>query len=49
MTGHACSQLVSNKRWADCGLYDVVGKTLERLDTPEAAVNMARKCLGRQR
>ena len=38
MTTHPYSQLVSYKRWADRGLYDVVGQNVERLDTRDAAV-----------
>jgi hypothetical protein len=38
MIGHSYSQLVSYKRWADRGLYDVVGQKLEWLDAQEAAV-----------
>src|SRR5262245_45707628 len=38
MISHPYSQLVSYKRWADRGLYDVVGQKLERLDTQDAAV-----------
>jgi uncharacterized damage-inducible protein DinB len=38
MIGHSYLQLVSYKRWADRGLYDVVGQQLERLDTHDAVV-----------
>jgi uncharacterized damage-inducible protein DinB len=38
MIGHRYSQLVSYKQWADRGLYEVVGQTLERLNTQDAAV-----------
>jgi uncharacterized damage-inducible protein DinB len=38
MIGHPYTQLVSYKRWADRGLYDVVGRQLAGLDTQDAAV-----------
>src|SRR5215510_11720763 len=38
MIANQYSQLVSYKRWADRGLYDVVGRKLEQLNPPEAAV-----------
>jgi uncharacterized damage-inducible protein DinB len=38
MIGHPYSQLVSYKRWADRGLYDMVGQKLDRLDSQESAV-----------
>jgi uncharacterized damage-inducible protein DinB len=38
MTNHAYSQLIHYKRWADQGLYDVVGSTLDRLDAADATV-----------
>jgi uncharacterized damage-inducible protein DinB len=38
MIGDRYSQLVSYKQWADRGLYEVVGQTLERLNTQDAAV-----------
>jgi uncharacterized damage-inducible protein DinB len=38
MIDHPYSQLVSYKRWADRGLYDVVGQKLERLHTQDRAV-----------
>jgi uncharacterized damage-inducible protein DinB len=38
MTGHPYSQLVYYKRWADRGLYRVVGEALERLDGQDAAL-----------
>lgn len=36
MTHRAFTQLVRYKRWADRGLYDVVGPHLDRLDTTDA-------------
>jgi len=38
MIDHPYSQLVSYKRWADHGLYDVVGQNLGWLDRQDAAV-----------
>jgi len=38
MIGHPYSQLVSYKRWADRGLYDVVGRKLDRLAPQDSAV-----------
>jgi uncharacterized damage-inducible protein DinB len=38
MTGHPYSQLVHYKQWADRGLYDVVGRNLDRLDAQDAAI-----------
>jgi len=39
MTGHY-SQLVAYKRWADRGLYEVIGRSFERLDAQDAAILM---------
>ena len=38
MTGHPFSRLVDYKQWADRGLYDVVGRSLDRLDTQDRAI-----------
>jgi uncharacterized damage-inducible protein DinB len=38
MACHPYSQLVGYKQWADRGLYDVVGRKLDRLDTQDAAI-----------
>lgn len=38
MTGHPYSQLVCYKQWADRGLYEVVGRNLDRLDAQDAAI-----------
>jgi uncharacterized damage-inducible protein DinB len=38
MTCHPISQLVGYKQWADRGLYDVVGRNLDRLDAQDAAI-----------
>jgi hypothetical protein len=38
MIGHSYSRLVSYKRWADRGLYDVVGPALGRLEAQESAI-----------
>jgi uncharacterized damage-inducible protein DinB len=38
MTRRPYSQLVHYKQWADRGLYDVVGRNLDRLDAPDAAI-----------
>jgi uncharacterized damage-inducible protein DinB len=38
MTCHPYSQLVRYKQWADRGLYDVVGRNLDRLDVQDAAI-----------
>ena len=38
MTGHPYSQLVRYKQWADRGLYDVVGRNLDRLNAQDAAI-----------
>lgn len=38
MTGHPYSQLVRYKQWADRGLYDVVGRNLDRLPAQDAAI-----------
>lgn len=40
MTSHSYSQLVGYKRWADRGLYDVVGRNLDRLNTEDTAILM---------
>ena len=38
MTSQPYSPLVSYKRWADRGLYDVVGRNLDRLPKEDAAI-----------
>jgi uncharacterized damage-inducible protein DinB len=38
MTGHPYAQLVSYKRWADRGLYEVIGQNLDRLGAQDAAI-----------
>ena len=38
MTDHPHAQLVSCKRWADRGLYDVIGQNLDRLGSEDAAI-----------
>jgi uncharacterized damage-inducible protein DinB len=38
MADHPYSQLVGYKRWADRGLYDVVGQNLDRLNAQDAAI-----------
>lgn len=38
MNSHPYSQLVFYKQWADRGLYDVVGRTLDRLDAEDTAI-----------
>jgi uncharacterized damage-inducible protein DinB len=38
MTAHPYSQLVCYKQWADRGLYDVVGRNLDRLGAQDAAI-----------
>jgi uncharacterized damage-inducible protein DinB len=38
MASHPYAQLVCYKQWADRGLYDVVGRNLERLGAEDAAI-----------
>lgn len=40
MTSQPYSQLIGYKRWADRGLYDVVGRHLDRLECQDAAILM---------
>jgi uncharacterized damage-inducible protein DinB len=38
MTRHPYARLVHYKRWADRGLYDVIGQSLDRMETQDAAI-----------
>ena len=38
MTCHIFSQLVGYKRWADRGLHEVAGRSLDRLDAQDTAI-----------
>ena len=40
MIGHPYSQLVCYKQWADRGLYDVIGRNLDRLNTQDGEILM---------